>query len=48
MSTGTRPSDKQLQARKAQSEADRKGEGKARAKKLQSEADSAAVTKHGD
>lgn len=45
--SGEQPSAKQLQARKAQSEADRTGRGKAQASGQQSEADAAAVKKHG-
>ncbi|WP_199731743.1 hypothetical protein [Cohnella endophytica] len=40
-------SDNQRKASKAQSEADRSGEGKERASNLQSDADRAAVPKHG-
>lgn len=45
--SGELPSAKQQAAAKAQSEADRTGEGKERARKLQSEADQAAYPKHG-
>ncbi|XEC95442.1 hypothetical protein AB6A23_02375 [Paenibacillus tarimensis] len=44
---GSQPSAKQQSAAKAQSIADRTGQGKERAKELQSEADRAAVPKHG-
>ncbi|CDN43619.1 MULTISPECIES: hypothetical protein [Paenibacillus] len=45
--SGEQPSFKQTFARKAQSEADRSGKGKAAASAKQSEADAAAVRKHG-
>ncbi|MBB3112675.1 hypothetical protein FHS18_004776 [Paenibacillus phyllosphaerae] len=45
--SGEHPSEKQLRASQAQSEADRSGQGKTKASELQSEADSAAVRKHG-
>ncbi|WP_169751042.1 hypothetical protein [Paenibacillus beijingensis] len=45
--SGEQPSDKQRQAKSAQSLADQTGRGKERASKLQSEADLAALLKHG-
>ena len=45
--SGKNPSDRQLAASKAQSQADRQLASKERASELQSEADRAAVTKHG-
>lgn len=45
--SGERPSHKQVEASKAQSEADRTGKGKQKASQMQSEADAAAVPKHG-
>ncbi|PLT47863.1 hypothetical protein NYE40_21620 [Paenibacillus sp. FSL W8-1187] len=45
--SGEQPSAKQLSARKAQSQADRSGRGKAQASERQSDADAAAVKKHG-
>ncbi|MFC4775964.1 hypothetical protein ACFO9Q_04115 [Paenibacillus sp. GCM10023252] len=45
--SGEQPSNKQRQASRAQSKADRTGSGKERSEQLQSEADRAAVPKHG-
>lgn len=46
--SGEYPSEKQLAASRAQSKADRSGQGKEKARRLQSEADSAGYRKHGD
>jgi hypothetical protein len=45
--SGEWPSHKQVEASKAQSLADRTGQGKQKANQKQSEADTAAVPKHG-
>ncbi|MBB6674477.1 hypothetical protein [Cohnella nanjingensis] len=45
--SGEQPSAGQIKASRAQSKADRSGQGKAAASRLQSETDRAAVPKHG-
>ncbi|MEK0312503.1 hypothetical protein [Cohnella sp. 56] len=45
--SGEQPSSAQIEAREAQSKADRTGSGKAAASRLQSESDHSAMRKHG-